>query len=93
MTTKTSHMELTIQNELGLHARAATLFVNTAMKFNAEVIVEKGGREVNGKSILGLLMLLAPKGSKIRLVSTGEDCDEQLAELKALIDNKFGEGR
>lgn len=93
MTTKTSRMELTIQNELGLHARAATLFVNTAMKFKAEVTVEKGGREVNGKSILGLLMLLAPKDSKIRLVSTGEDCDEQLAELKALIDNKFGEGR
>ena len=90
---KTSRMTLTIQNELGLHARAATWFVNTAIKFKSEVIVEKGGREVNGKSILGLLTLLAPKGSQIHLVSTGDDCEEQLAALKELIDNKFMEAQ
>ena len=90
---KTARVTLTIQNELGLHARAATLFVNTAMKYKSEVMIEKGGREVNGKSILGLLMLLAPKGSQIHLLSTGEDCDEQLAALKELVDDKFREGR
>ena len=88
---KTSRTTLTIQNELGLHARAATLFVNTAMKYQSEVMIEKGGREVNGKSILGLLMLLAPKGSQIHLTCTGEDCDEQLAALKELVDDKFRE--
>jgi phosphocarrier protein len=91
--TKTATMTLTIQNELGLHARAATMFVNTAMKFKAEVIIEKGGREVNGKSILGLLTLLAAKGSQIHLSATGVDADEQLAALKHIIDNKFMEGR
>ena len=90
---KTARVTLTIQNELGLHARAATLFVNTAMKYKSEVMIEKGGREVNGKSILGLLMLLAPKGSQIHLVATGEDCEEQLAALKELVDDKFREGR
>ena len=88
---KTCSMTLTIQNELGLHARAATLFVNTAMKYGSEVMIEKGGREVNGKSILGLLMLLAPKGSQIHLKCTGDDCDEQLAALKELVDDKFRE--
>ncbi len=89
--TKTIEMTLTIRNELGLHARAATKFVHTAIKYKAEVFVEKDGRMINGKSILGLLTLLASQGSKIHLSSTGPDCEEQLAELKTLIDNKFGE--
>ncbi len=80
-----------IQNELGLHARAAAQFVQTANKFRAEITVSKDGEEVNGKSILNLMMLAAPIGSEILLKADGEDALEMLESLVRLIDNKFGE--
>ena len=81
----------TIQNELGLHARAAAQFVQTANKFRAEITVSKDGEEVNGKSILNLMMLAAPIGSEILLKADGEDALDMLESLLRLIDNKFGE--
>ena len=81
----------TIKNELGLHARAAAQFVQTANKFRAEVTVAKDGEEVNGKSILSLMMLAAPIGAEIVLKAEGEDAIKLLDSLVTLIDNKFGE--
>jgi phosphocarrier protein HPr len=81
----------TILNELGLHARAATRFVQTANKFTAEVEVEKDGQRVNGKSIMGVLMLVAAKGSKITVRSHGDDAAAVMSAIGALIENKFGE--
>ncbi len=82
-----------IQNELGLHARAAAQFVQIANKFNAEVTVSKDGEEVNGKSILSLMMLAAPIGSDILIKAEGDDAVEALDMLIELINNKFGEPR
>ena len=81
----------TIKNELGLHARAAAQFVQTASQFGAEITVTKDGEEVNGKSILSLMMLAAPIGSEIMLKAEGDDAIELLERLIRLIDNKFGE--
>ncbi len=80
-----------IINELGLHARAATRFVQTANRFAAEVEVEKDGQKVNGKSIMGVLMLVAAKGSSITIRSSGEDAMQAMDALGALIRNKFDE--
>lgn len=80
-----------IKNELGLHARAAAQFVKIASRFNSEILVKKDSREVNGKSIMGILMLAAPKGSKIMIRAVGSDGSEALAALEELIENKFGE--
>jgi phosphocarrier protein len=82
-----------IKNELGLHARAAAQFVQTANKFNARVTVAKDGEEVNGKSILSLMMLAAPIGSEIEITTEGDDAKELLQSLLGLIENKFGEPR
>jgi len=81
----------TILNELGLHARAATRFVQIANRFAAEVEVEKDGQKVNGKSIMGVLMLVAAKGTTITVRSQGQDAAEALTAIGALIRNKFGE--
>jgi phosphocarrier protein HPr len=81
----------TIRNKLGLHARAAALVVKAANHFKAEVTIEKDGMAVNGKSIMGLLMLAASKGSKITLKAEGEDAAEAIRALGELVDNKFGE--
>lgn len=81
----------TILNELGLHARAATRFVQTANKFAAEVVVEKDGQCVNGKSIMGVLMLVAAKGSMVTIRSCGDDAEAAMTALGALIRSKFGE--
>jgi phosphocarrier protein HPr len=81
----------TILNELGLHARAATRFVQIANKFSAEVEVEKDGQRVNGKSIMGVLMLVAAKGSRVTIRSTGADAEEAMRALGSLIENKFDE--
>lgn len=80
-----------IMNELGLHARAATRFVQTANRFAAEVEVEKDGQKVNGKSIMGVLMLVAAKGSTITVRSSGEDAVQAMDALGALIRSKFDE--
>jgi phosphocarrier protein len=81
-----------IKNELGLHARAATLFVQTASRFEAEVEVEKDGQRVNGKSIMGVLMLVAAKGTQVTVRSRGEDAQEAMEAIGTLIQSKFGEG-
>jgi len=81
----------TIRNKLGLHARAAALLVKTANHFEADVTVEKDGIEVNGKSIMGILMLAASKGTRITLKIQGKDAVQALQSLAELIDNRFGE--
>jgi phosphocarrier protein HPr len=81
----------TIKNRLGLHARAAALLVKTANKFVSELTIEKDGLEVNGKSIMGILMLAASKGTKITLKVEGRDSVQALQTLGRLIENKFGE--
>jgi phosphocarrier protein len=81
----------TIKNRLGLHARAAALLVKTANRFVSEVTIEKDGLEVNGKSIMGILMLAASKGTKITLKVEGRDSVQALQILGKLIENKFGE--
>ena len=82
-----------IQNELGLHARAATRLVQTANRYEAEVEVERDGTPVNGKSIMGVLMLMAAKGSTITIRARGPDAAEAAAALGNLINNKFDEAR
>jgi len=84
---------LQIQNELGLHARAGTKFVQIASKFPCEITVTKANNEVNGKSILSLLTLMAPKGTTITIRARGDRSEEAIAALAALIDDKFGEGK
>jgi phosphocarrier protein len=82
-----------IQNELGLHARAATKLVQTASKFPCEITVAKDGHEVNGKSIMGVLMLVASKGTAVIVRARGERAAEAVTAIVALIDDKFGEGK
>lgn len=81
----------TIRNRLGLHARAAALVVKTANRFAAEIMIEKDGMEVNGKSIMGILMLAASKGTKITLKIDGKDASQAMQTLGKLIEDKFGE--
>jgi phosphocarrier protein HPr len=80
-----------IMNELGLHARAATRFVQTANRFTADIEVEKDGQKVNGKSIMGVLMLVAAKGSSITIRGSGDDAEQAIDALGSLIRNKFDE--
>jgi phosphocarrier protein HPr len=82
-----------IKNELGMHARAATKFVQLAAKFPCDVSVVKDGHEVNGKSIMGVLMLVAAKGTTITIRAKGARCEEAVAQLSQLVDDKFGEDR
>jgi phosphocarrier protein HPr len=81
----------TIVNRLGLHARAAAQLVQTANRFHADVTVMKDGEVVNGKSIMGILMLAAPKGSQIEVEVTGEDMEQAFSTIAKLIKNGFGE--
>lgn len=83
--------DLVIENRNGLHARPAALFVKTASRFQAEVWVEKDEERVNGKSIMGLMMLAAGKGSVLKVTAEGEDAGTVIAELDALIRTRFGE--
>lgn len=83
--------EFDIPNRLGLHARAAAQLVRLANRYASEIRVQKDGVEVNGKSIMGVLMLAAPKDSKIVVRATGEDAEAALAAIGELIAGKFGE--
>lgn len=83
--------EFTIQNKLGIHARPAAQFVKTANRFQAEVFVEKDGEEVDGKSIMGLMMLAAGHGSIITVSSEGPDAEAAMAAIADLIARKFEE--
>lgn len=84
-------MEYEIVNRLGLHARAAAQLVQTANRFLSDVMIEKDGNEVNGKSIMGLLMLAAPQGSKINVTVSGEDAEDAMKVIGNLINDGFGE--
>lgn len=85
--------DLRILNSLGLHARAAAKFVHTAGRFNAHIRVARGDREVDGKSIMGLLLLAAPHGSRIRITADGSDEHDAIAALCELVMRGFDEGR
>ena len=80
-----------IQNELGLHARACVLFVKEAGKYSSHITMARDGLEVNGKSILGVMMLAAERGAEILLRAEGPDEVEALAGLTKVVNDKFGE--
>ena len=83
--------KLEIQNKLGLHARAAALFVQTVNKFSSQVTVTNDGQTADGRSIMGMLTLGAPQGSKIQVEVTGEDADKVLRAIEKLLDSRFNE--
>ena len=83
--------QVTIINKLGMHARAAAKFVNLATSFASNIELEKGDRRVNGKSIMGVMMLAASKGSSVTLYANGRDEDEAINRLEQLITGRFGE--
>jgi len=82
---------LEIQNRLGLHARAAVLLVQTANRFEAEVLVGKDGQVVSGRSIMGVMTLAATQGSRIEVVAKGPQANEVLAAIRELVAAKFNE--
>ncbi len=83
--------KIIISNKLGLHARAAAKFVRIASGFQSEIMIHLGSHKVSGKSIMGIMMLAAGKGTEIGLVTVGPDEDEAMTALENLIINKFGE--
>ena len=83
--------ELTIPNKLGLHARAAAKLVALASTFESEILVEKDSREVNGKSIMGVMMLAASQHSKVTVTASGTDEEEAMASIENLVNNFFDE--
>lgn len=83
--------ELTIRNKLGLHARAAAKIVRTSNQFQSNIRIIKNGREADAKSMLDILTLSCPRGTRIELRADGKDAAEALAALAVLFDNKFGE--
>ena len=87
------HCELTIVNSLGLHARAAAKFVHTAGGFTAHIKVARGDREVDGKSIMGLLLLAAAQGTAITISADGPDEAAAIAALCALVQRSFDEAQ
>jgi phosphocarrier protein len=80
-----------VSNKLGIHARPAAMFVKTANRFSCDIFVEKDGEKVNGKSIMGLMMLAAGPGSKLTVSAQGHDASQALAEIETLIKRKFDE--
>lgn len=82
---------LVVKNKMGIHARPAAMIVRMTNKYDAEVYVEKDDEQVNGKSIMGLMMLAAGEGSKLTFSAIGESAKELLAELEALFERKFEE--
>ncbi len=83
---------VTIVNKLGLHARAAARLVTCASQFASDVRLNYNGQEVNGKSIMGVMMLAAAKGAELSLIAEGEDENEAIETIKRLIADRFGEG-
>jgi phosphocarrier protein HPr len=83
--------EVEIINKLGLHARASTKLTQTASQFGSEIWIERNGRRVNAKSIMGVMMLAASKGSKVTLETSGNDEAPAMTALTELIGNRFGE--
>src|ERR1043166_8503442 len=83
--------DLLVSNKLGIHARPAAMFVKTANRFTCQIFVEKDGEKVNGKSIMGLMMLAAGPGSKVTVSAQGQDAVQALTELEMLFQRKFEE--
>jgi len=83
--------ELLVVNKLGIHARPAAMFVKTANRFQCDIFVEKDGEKVNGKSIMGLMMLAAGPGSKLIIHAQGPDASKAIAEIESLLKRKFDE--
>lgn len=83
--------DLVVINKLGIHARPAAMFVKTANRFQCDIFVEKDGERVNGKSIMGLMMLAAGPGSKITIITEGGDGEEAITEIDLLLKRKFEE--
>jgi phosphocarrier protein HPr len=83
--------DVMVANKLGIHARPAAMFVKTANRFACDIFVEKDGERVNGKSIMGLMMLAAGPGSHVTLHAEGADASQALAELETLFKQKFDE--
>jgi phosphocarrier protein HPr len=83
--------DLLVSNKLGIHARPAAMFVKTANRFTCDIFVEKDGEKVNGKSIMGLMMLAAGPGSTLTVHAQGHDASQALAELESLFKAKFEE--
>ena len=83
-------LQLVIRNQLGLHARACALFVKAASKFRSEIFVSRDDLEVNGKSIMGVMMLAAEEGATITVRTVGPDEREALEAIRELVDGKFG---
>ena len=84
--------QITIINKLGLHARAAAKFVTEASRFASDIDLLRDNQRVNGKSIMGVMMLAASKGTSLEIVANGEDEAEAVNALEELVDQKFGEG-
>ena len=82
---------LTVQNKMGIHARPAAMIVRTANQFKADVFFEKDEEVVNGKSIMGLMMLAAGSGSKIKMTASGEDAQEAIKAVEELFSRRFDE--
>jgi len=85
-------VEATVVNKLGLHARASAKLTQLASAFRSEIHLSRNGRRVNAKSIMGVMMLAAGKGSSVCIEADGDDAEAALAAIGALIANKFGEG-
>lgn len=85
-------LELEIINKLGLHARASAKLTQTAGRFKSDIFISRAGKRVNAKSIMGVMMLAAGKGSKIDVEATGADETEAMDAIVTLINDKFGEG-
>ncbi|QSR87753.1 HPr family phosphocarrier protein [Candidatus Methylacidiphilum infernorum] len=83
--------EVLVQNKLGIHARPAAMFVKIANRYESDIRVEKDGEEVNGKSIMGVMLLAASKGSKLKITAVGRDAREAVEALVKLVNTKFGE--
>jgi phosphocarrier protein len=83
--------DLVVSNKLGVHARPAAMFVKVANKFESEIFVEKDGETVNGKSIMGLMMLAAGPGCKLHVRASGPDAAQAVNEIEALLKRKFDE--
>src|SRR3954470_6437186 len=88
---KSNEREVVVQNKLGIHARPAAVFVKAANRFQCEIFVEKDGEKVNGKSIMGLMMLAAGPGSRLLICAEGQDASQALDELETLFKHKFDE--
>ena len=84
--------KITIINRLGLHARASAKFVSLASEFSAEITLKRNGQQINGKSIMGIMMLAAAKGAELEICADGKDEKKAIEALTELVSDRFGEG-